>query len=195
VNKIVPRWEWRTFGTDFGEADALFAAMDPERTEETDEIYLVSSVIDKAVKLRAGLMDIKSLERVSEAGLEQWRPVLKAEVPLSPEDAERVCAALGAAPPATRRDSYTLEQLVEELRESQPDLRTAPLHKKRLHYTIDGCMVEMTEVLVEGKMSRTLALESEDPDLVVAAMRDLKLTGRENTSYPRWLGANAGLGS
>ena len=195
MDKIVPRWEWRTFGTDFGEADALFAAMDPERTEETDEIYLVSSVIDKAVKLRAGLMDIKSLERVSEAGLEQWRPVLKAEVPLSPEDAVRVCAALGAAPPATRRDSYTLEQLVEELRESQPDLRTAPLHKKRLHYTIDGCMVEMTEVLVEGKMSRTLALESEDPDLVVAAMRDLKLTGRENTSYPRWLGANAGLGS
>ena len=195
MNKIVPRWEWRTFGTDFGEADALFAAVDPERTEETDEIYLVSSVIDKAVKLRAGLMDIKSLERVSEAGLEQWRPVLKAEVPLSPEDAEGVCAALGAAPPATRRDSYTLEQLVEELRESQPDLRTAPLHKKRLHYTIDGCMVEMTEVLVEGKMSRTLALESEDPELVVAAMRDLKLTGRENTSYPRWLGANAGLGS
>ena len=195
MNKIVPRWEWRTFGTDFGEADALTAAMEPERTEETDEIYLFSSVIDKAVKLRAGLMDIKSLERVSEAGLEQWRPVLKAEVPLSPEDAERVCAALGAAPPATRRDSYTLEQLVEELRESQPDLRTAPLHKKRLHYTLGGCMVEMTEVLVEGKMSRTLALESEDPDLVVAAMRDLKLTGRENTSYPRWLGANAGLGS
>jgi len=195
VDKIVPRWEWRTFGTDFGEADVRFAAMSPEKTQETDEIYLVSSVIDKAVKLRAGLMDIKSLERVSEAGLEQWRPVLKAEVPLSPEDAERVCAALGAAPPATRRDSYTLEQLVEELRESQPDLRTAPLHKKRLHYTFGGCMVEMTEVLIEGKMSRTLALESEDPDLVIAAMRDLKLTGRENTSYPRWLGANAGLGS
>jgi exopolyphosphatase / guanosine-5'-triphosphate,3'-diphosphate pyrophosphatase len=195
VDKIVPRWEWRTFGTDFGEADARFAVMDPEMTQESDEIYLVSSVIDKAVKLRAGLMDIKSLERVSDAGLEQWRPVLKVEVPLSPENAERVCAALGAAPPATRRDSYTLEQLVEELRESQPDLRTAPLHKKRLHYTVGGCMAEMTEVLVEGKVSRTLALESEDPDRVVAAMRDLKLTGRENTSYPRWLGASAGLGS
>jgi hypothetical protein len=44
-------------------------------------------------------------------------------------------------------------------------------------------------------VSRTLALESEDPDRVLAAMRDLKLTGRENTSYPRWLGASAGLGS
>ena len=28
MDKIVPRWEWRTFGSEFGTADATFADLD-----------------------------------------------------------------------------------------------------------------------------------------------------------------------
>jgi exopolyphosphatase/guanosine-5'-triphosphate,3'-diphosphate pyrophosphatase len=42
MSTIVPRWEWRAFGRTFGPAEAAFAAMTPERVQESDELYLVS---------------------------------------------------------------------------------------------------------------------------------------------------------
>ena len=43
MTDIVPRWEWRTFGDDFGAADERFAALEPERVQESDELYLLSA--------------------------------------------------------------------------------------------------------------------------------------------------------
>jgi exopolyphosphatase/guanosine-5'-triphosphate,3'-diphosphate pyrophosphatase len=195
VDNIVPRWEWRTWGTSFGGADARFAALKPEMVQESDEIYLVSSVTDRAVKIRMGLMDIKSLQEVNSAGLEQWRPILKAKLPLSREHTEGVLAALGASLPAPGKDDYTLDELLLELAAEKVDVRAVPLHKERVHYTVGGCMAEMTEVLVVGEQARTVAIESTDADRVIAVVRDLGLSGYPNTSYPRWLKATMGIGT
>ena len=192
MGKIVPRWEWRAFGDEFGEADELFAAMEPTGIQESDEIYLVSSIPDKVVKVRAGLMDVKSLERVDEAGLEQWLPVLKVRIPVSPEDADRFRATLGLPLRTSDKESYTVEELVAELTALLPELRAVPVHKKRLRFSVGGCTSEMTDVVVEGRRSRTVAIESENPDRVVAAVKQLGLSGRDNTSYPRWLSATHG---
>ena len=89
MDTIVPRWEWRTFGTDFGAADATFAALEPELIQESDETYLLSPGTDAAVKIRAGLMDIKLLEEVDAAGLEQWRPAMKETFPLPRSEADQ----------------------------------------------------------------------------------------------------------
>ena len=40
---IVPRWEWRTFGDSFGPAEERFAALTPERVQESDETYVLST--------------------------------------------------------------------------------------------------------------------------------------------------------
>jgi exopolyphosphatase/guanosine-5'-triphosphate,3'-diphosphate pyrophosphatase len=193
VGEIVPRWEWRTFGLDLGEADAQFAALGPGTVQESDEIYLVSSITDKVVKVRAGLMDIKLLEQVNETGLEQWRPVLKAELPLSFADAERVCALLGAPPPASGKERYTLDEFLAEVALPPPGLHRVPIHKTRSRFTVGGCMVELTHVRLEGIESRTVAIESEDPERVVAAVRSFGLSEYPNTSYPRWLTTALGL--
>ena len=37
MDTIIPRWEWRTFGSEFGAADAAFAALEPELVQESDE--------------------------------------------------------------------------------------------------------------------------------------------------------------
>ena len=86
---IVPRWEWRTFGDDFGDADDRLGALPPERDEESDEVYLLSLASDASVKIRDGLMDVKQLEHVNDDGLEQWRPIMKAAFPLSTADVPR----------------------------------------------------------------------------------------------------------
>ena len=74
MNTIVPRWEWRSFGQRFGEAETRLAALTPEGVQESDEIYLLTGAGDN-VKVRAALMDIKVLREVNADGLEQWTPV------------------------------------------------------------------------------------------------------------------------
>ncbi len=192
MSTIIPRWEWRTFGTRFGAADAKFAALATEKVQESDEIYLLSPVTDANVKIRAELMDLKTLEQTSQAGLEQWRPVMKASFPLAPGDVGTVCAALGVPPPAGR-DAFTLDQLVAELGAPARGVRAVVVHKRRLRYTINGCMSEMTEVVVDGAPVRTVAIESEDAGRVVEAVREMGLAGFPNISYPRGLKAVVGM--
>jgi exopolyphosphatase/guanosine-5'-triphosphate,3'-diphosphate pyrophosphatase len=38
----VPRWEWRTFGDHFGDAERTFAELSAEEVEESDEVYVLS---------------------------------------------------------------------------------------------------------------------------------------------------------
>ena len=81
MDKIVPRWEWRTFGQDFGPAEPQFAALGPEKVQKSAEVYLLADGSDANVKIRDQLLDIKQLECVNHDGLEQWRPVLKEPFP------------------------------------------------------------------------------------------------------------------
>ena len=67
MTPIVPRWEWRTFGRQFGAAEAHFAALTPTGVQESDELYLLSGAGDN-VKVRADLMDIKVLREVDADG-------------------------------------------------------------------------------------------------------------------------------
>jgi exopolyphosphatase/guanosine-5'-triphosphate,3'-diphosphate pyrophosphatase len=59
------------------------------------------------------------------------------------------------------------------------------VHKRRVRYTVGGCMAELSDVVVNGKPTRTLAVESEDAAGVMRAVRELGLGGYTNTSYPR----------
>ena len=193
METIVPRWEWRAFGTEFGAADEAVAALEPELTQESDEIYLLSPGADAAVKIRTGLMDVKVLEHVDEAGLEQWRPAMKETFPLPRGEAEKVCAALRVSAPPAGADAYTLDEFLAVLAAPERGVRAIAVHKRRLHYTLGGCMTEVTDVVADGEQVRTIALESEDAQRVAATVRELGLADRENTSYPRWLKAAAGM--
>jgi exopolyphosphatase/guanosine-5'-triphosphate,3'-diphosphate pyrophosphatase len=192
MEPIIPRWEWRTFGASFGEAERRFSEHEASRAQESDEIYLLSPRSDASVKIRDRLMDIKTLEQVNAGGLEQWRPVMKAEFPLPAADVARVCEALAAAPIAGL-DAYTLEQLQTELTQASRCVRVAQVHKVRRRYTISGCTAEMTDVVADGKPIRTVAIELEDPALVLAAVREMGLDRFVNTSYPRGLKQLLGL--
>jgi exopolyphosphatase/guanosine-5'-triphosphate,3'-diphosphate pyrophosphatase len=187
LEKIVPRWEWRTFGDRFGDAEGRFAALDQDGVQESGESYFLSPTGDQNVKVRDRLMDIKTLEQVNPDGLEQWKPVMKGSFPLAAAEVETVFSALSVAPPPLARSDYSLEQFVKELAEPGQRLRVVEVHKKRTRYKIDGCMSEMTEVIADGRKTRTVAIESEDPARVIATVRKLGLDGFENINYPRGL--------
>jgi exopolyphosphatase / guanosine-5'-triphosphate,3'-diphosphate pyrophosphatase len=195
MENIIPRWEWRTFGENFGESDARFAALEPGGIQESDEVYLLSPVNAANVKVRFNLMDIKILEQVNADGLEQWKPVMKATFPIPAAEVKNVFDALGVPPPPLERAAYTLDQFVAELAEPGQRLRVVNVHKRRARYTIGGCTSEMTDVVADGKKIRTVALESEDPARVIATVHQLGLDRYENISYPRGLKQLVGMKS
>ena len=195
VPAIVPRWEWRTFGASFGEAEEHLAAHAPEHVEESDELYLLSVGGGDTVKVRNGDLDVKHLEQVNADGLEQWLPVLKAAFPIAAREVGSVLEGLRAPVPSLTRTTYTLEQLVDELVRPSGDLLAVDVHKRRRRYTIDGCMAELTDVWTGSTATRTIAVESEDPDRVLSTVRKLGLGALPNVNFPRGLKALLGFGT
>ncbi len=194
MSAIVPRWERRAFAEHFGAAEETFDALSPERVEDSDEVYLLSPASDASVKIRGGKVDVKQLERVVDE-LEQWRPVLKAEFPLSAAHTDSVLAALGEAAPSLERTEYTLEELLDELVRPNADLLAVPVRKHRAHYAIGGCLAERTEIEAGGRTTRSIAVESEDAAAVTTAVHELGLASYPNVNVPRGLKELVGFGA
>ncbi len=169
--EITPRWEWRSFGRRFGEAAGRLAQLAPSGVQESDEIYLVSGADDN-VKVRDALMDIKVLRELNADGLEQWAPVMKAGFPLPAAEAEKVLEALGLAIPTPLRASYTLDEFSEDFSRPGATIRMVKVHKRRTRYTVGGCTAELSEVVANGKPTRTIAVESTDAEGVIRAVRE-----------------------
>ena len=184
---ITGRWEWRGFGANFGDGEARLAALTPTRSEESDELYLLTAGSEASIKLRGGDLDVKRLVAVNADGLEQWLPVAKAAFPLAGADVGRLLSALGLPlPPAG--DVAT----VDELLAVAPGLRAVAVHKQRTHYSLGGCMAELSVLATDAGSARTLVVEAEDPARVWAAVRELGLAERTNTCVARGLKALVG---
>jgi hypothetical protein len=193
VDHIVPRWEWRTFRTNFGLAEESFAALAPEKVQSSSEIYLLDADSDANIKFRDALLDIKQLEQVNPDSLEQWCPVLKEPFPLSAEIVARLCAALKLPDTAIQGNARSLDALLAALESAAPRIRSVRVNKTRARYHIHGCVAELTKVIADGEKVRTAAVEDEDPSKVIAAVRAMQLEGYPNISYPRGLKQLVGM--
>jgi exopolyphosphatase/guanosine-5'-triphosphate,3'-diphosphate pyrophosphatase len=69
------------------------------------------------------------------------------------------------------------------------------VHKRRARHRLGGCLAEITTVCAGGRETRTIAVESEDPERVVSVVRELGLAGLRNVSMPRGLKALLGIGA
>ena len=192
---VVPRWEWRTFGANFDAAEDLLAALSPQTIRTSEELYILSMLSDASVKIRDGLMDVKHLLRVNDDGLELWVPVLKTAFPFSGSEAAAVLTTLGLADASAGRDSYTLDEFIDELIRPDAQVRTVEVHKLRTHYLVGDCTVELTELRAEQTTTRTLSAESPDPSLVTTTVGRFGAVGRRNVCVARGLKALVGFGA
>jgi exopolyphosphatase/guanosine-5'-triphosphate,3'-diphosphate pyrophosphatase len=188
MSEIVPRWEWRSFGRSFPASEEPLSRLTPSGVQESDEVYLLSASGDN-VKVRDALMDVKVLRATNAEGLEQWIPVMKAEFPLSATDTAKALSALHLTVPESLHDSYTLDAFLAAFAGRESGIRVARVHKRRVRYTVDGCMAELSDIVADGRPTRTIAVESEDADAVVRAVAGLGLGGYANVSYPQALPA------
>jgi exopolyphosphatase / guanosine-5'-triphosphate,3'-diphosphate pyrophosphatase len=180
------RWEWRTFGDEFGDVEAAAATLAPAAVQETDEVYLLAAG-GQNVKVRDEMLDIKVLREVDRVGLQRWEPVLKARFPLSRDDVAAGFVNLHRPVPTLEREVYTLEQFLSELLEPTSGVRAVPVHKRRVRYEVRGCMAELSDVTAGGRSTRTIAIETPDPAALWATVKEAGLHEAVNRSVPEGL--------
>src|SRR5262249_45347773 len=136
---------------------------------------------------RDGLMDVKVLKERRPDGLEQWLPIMKAAFPISAAEAATLLDALGAGQPPAGRETFTLDELLDDLIRPNPRLRAVAAHKRREHTTSGGCRGERATMRGGDDEQRSIAVEDEDPELVLQAARDVGIRDRRNVAVPRIL--------
>ncbi len=184
MGEIIPRWEWRTFGKEFGVGEERIKAHELGTFKKSSEKYILSRNSNENCKIRDDLMDIKSLRQVNEDKLEQWYPTMKQSFPMKKEVIEDLFKNyFKVEVPVFERDEYTYDQYLEELVGKNPDLVIVNVYKERSIYTIEGTTVEIAETTFNGVANRTICVEHIDPALVMKVVRELGVEGYPNINY------------
>jgi exopolyphosphatase/guanosine-5'-triphosphate,3'-diphosphate pyrophosphatase len=191
MTETVPRWEWRLFARKI-EIQIDLEAFHESRHIESAETYLVSGAPTANPKIRDGKVDIKTLERVDGAGLEQWKPAMKAEFPLSADQVTRVYEVLSLPPPALDQTGYGLDTFLA-LIDADDRVRAVALQKVRDQYDVEGCTVELSDVFFDGQRYQTVAAENANPDLVLKVVGMLGFEVRKNMSYVKFINEMVGF--
>lgn len=185
MQEIRPRYEFRAFAQHFGLVEEKMRKLSKlEKFRESSEIYILSpGNNENNIKIRYDTLDIKVLVK-TEKGLQQWNPRMRGEFPMKMEVIrDEVFAALGVAVSEFNRAEYTLEQYLEEIIKPHPETVLARVFKRRFGYTINGCISEIADLLVNGAAIKTVAVESVDVEAILKAKEILGLQEYENVNY------------
>ena len=193
METVIPRWEWRTFGESFGEAEGRIRSSGEPTNRSRSETYILSFDSPNNTRIHDGLMAIKRLIDVDANSLEKWNPVLKAGFPLGAADLARVFAAWAVGAPALIRPSYAVGEFLTDVVARHQRLKAVAVEKQRHGFTVDDCIVEIADLKFDGVQARTVAVEHVDPALVIATVRRLGLGSFQNVNYIKALKRHAAI--
>jgi hypothetical protein len=184
--KIAPRAEFRVFGQGIvalvekkmWDAGAkLFKAR-----KMPAETYFLSRNTDSAnVKVRDGLLDIKTLVGVTPQGYEIFQPRGKFQFPVKKAELQAILAALEVSM-RLDAETYTLDDFVA-LARAHADLAPVTVEKMRWGFTVDGIICEFAQVWFNGAMIESACCESEDHAGMEKAIAVLGIADLPNTNY------------
>jgi hypothetical protein len=184
--KIVPRAEFRVFGQ--GVIDLVKAKMWNGKTvlfqarKMPSETYFLSARTDEAnVKVRDGLLDIKTKVGETPEGYEIFQPRGKFQFPVKKTDLATILANLKIEMPLDR-DTYTIDEFIRMARR-HPDMAAVSVEKMRYGFTIDGVICEYAQVWFNGALVESACAESEDYAGMKQVVEGLGLAGMPNTNY------------
>ena len=183
MSKIIPRWEWRTFGQNFGDAESKIKTHPEKFSKTSEEQYILSQKSDENVKIRDNLVDIKSLKQVNEDKLEQWFPAMKEGFPTSQANMVTLFRDFFKVNvPAFTKETYTYAEFLQLAAEND-QLTVVEVEKERHIYEINEATVEIAETKFNGTPLRTICVEHIDPANVIATVRELGLAEFPNINY------------
>lgn len=186
--KIVPRAEFRVFGP--GVVDTVKGAMRNGMTvlfqarKMPPEIYFLSRATNEAnVKVRDGLLDIKTKVGETPEGYEIFQPRGKFRFPVKRDDLAAILGHLGAEMKMDR-DLYTIDEFIAMARE-HPGLAVVGVEKMRYGFAIDGITCEYAQVWFDGALVESACVESENYAGMKRVIEGLGIASMPNTNYLR----------
>ncbi len=184
--KITPRAEFRVFGK--GVIDLVKEKMWNGKTvlfqarKMPAETYFLSVRTDEAnVKVRDGLLDIKTKTGETPEGYEIFQPRGKFQFPVKKADLVTILANLKVEM-ALDQDTYTIDDFVRMVRR-HPDMTAVSVEKMRWGFTIDGVTCEYARVWFNGAMVESACAESENYQGLKQVVEGLGIAGMPNTNY------------
>ncbi|MDT8899848.1 hypothetical protein [Anaeroselena agilis] len=192
ADKIIPRWEWRTFGKEFPAFAETLKKYGEPSVKRSEEHYILSRASDENIKIREDLVDIKSLKNVKD-GLEQWDPIFKEGFPIDQGKLTSLFKVFNVPVPELKRSTYVYEQFLDEVIVPNSQLEVVYVKKVRYIYSINGCAVELAETEFNGKPFQTACVEHIDPAVVMATVNELGLQGQENINYIKAMKKSVGM--
>ena len=192
ANKIALRWEWRCFAPSLATIAQAVAIPRDAASRESDEIYVLDPRGTANAKIRDGFLGIKRLRQIDADGLQLWEPVFKAHFPLGRSDLAAASAVWPLPLETLPRETYTIDQFIEEVISLRAALHVARVHKSRRAFTFAGCIAELVRLTVESRTLESFSLEHEDPKRILAALLKLGFDSHANANYS--LGLRRALG-
>ena len=184
--KIIPRAEFRVFGK--GVIDIVKQLMWNGKTvlfqarRMPAETYFLSVKTDEAnVKVRDGLLDIKTKVGETPEGYESFQPRGKFQSPVKRDDLATILSHLKVSM-TLEQASYTIDEFVAMARK-HPELCPVSVEKMRYCFTIDGIICEYAQVWLNGAMVETSCAESENYAAMKQVVEGLGISAMPNTNY------------
>jgi hypothetical protein len=186
--KIVPRAEFRVFEPGVIELvkskmwngkTVLFQA----RRMPVETYFLSTKTNDANVKVRDGLLDIKTKVGETPEGYEIFQPRGKFQFPVSKADLETILSHLQVEMDLTA-DHYDIDTFIGMARK-HPELTPVKVEKMRYGFTIDGIICEYAQVWFNGAMVETACAESENYAGMKTVVEGLGISDLPNTNYLR----------
>jgi hypothetical protein len=180
-----PRYEFRMFAATLGAlADRITAGAACMEVAESREFYLVTREPSRYnIKIRDSRIEIKELLGV-ERELELWRSLRACTFPLPAAFLRETLQPLLDVRMPDDAVGDSIEALMRTAVEACAELWCATVVKRRCHYAVSGCRVEIDDVRIDGSRLRSIAIESESADAVLVARARYGLEGYENVNFP-----------
>ncbi len=185
AEKIIPRAEFRVFGQ--GILDIVKPAMWKAQAKlfkirTSGETYFLSKLTNEAnVKVRDGLLDIKTKVGETQDGYEIFQPKGKFQFPIKKDDVAEILTNMKAEV-SLDHDTYTLDEFISIVN-GHPDLAAVDVQKKRYGFSVDGIICEYGQICFNGALIETTCCESEDYEGMKKAIDALEISEFENVNY------------
>jgi hypothetical protein len=188
ATKIVPRAEFRVFGQ--GVIDIVKqkmwdagAVLQKARRMPPETYFLSARTSEANVKVREGLLDIKTKVGETPEGYEIFQPRGKFQFPVKREDLATILAHLKVEM-SLERETYGIEEFIVMARK-HPDLVPVSVEKMRYGFTVGGVICEFAQVWLNGAMVESACCESENYAGMRQAVETLGIAAMPNTNYLR----------
>ncbi|HAN76306.1 MAG TPA: hypothetical protein DCQ31_00315, partial [Bacteroidales bacterium] len=167
-------FEYRSFAQSFGKTELIMrefaASISP--TESYDYYILSECNETYNILIRNGKLIIKELISKG-AGLEKWNVNYSEQFPLSKDFIEEAFfPAIGLQSPALERNMYQTIDFIEEIVNTDPDIKMVEVYKKKYEFIYKNCNCELAENLINSAFIKTLNIESEAIENVNAVIQE-----------------------